>query len=240
MLVRGARSSFIHRVPNGARNRSGSLSPPAAQDVAPCARSPAGTARATAAAELSTAQLASVVTRGRGWQRALRGSRPTPARRRLGALRESRGSPDLPKVAGTSIRRARAHGNRPGSASGAGLRNGGTAGSDAAEDRGGGGVAPRGATFHPASSARSLQGRNLAPADSLLSRTLLSFPGREVLLLDLLGSAYLVPLNSDLLGRDTRNRGRGFARVHLCAGGFSSQPACPPVPSSANGRSQIL
>lgn len=66
---------------------------------------------------LSTAQLASTVTRGRGWQRALRGSRPTPARRRLGALRESRGSPDLPKVAGTSIRRARAHGNRPGRAS---------------------------------------------------------------------------------------------------------------------------
>lgn len=117
VLVRGARSSFIHRVPNGARNRSGPLSPPAAQDVAPCARSPAGTAHAAGAAGLSTAQLASVVTWGRGWQRALRGSRPAPARRRLGALRESRGSPDLPKVAGTSIRRARAHGNRPGRAS---------------------------------------------------------------------------------------------------------------------------
>lgn len=61
---------------------------------------------------------------------ALRGSRPAPACCRLGALRESRGSPDLPKVAGTSIQRAPACRNHPGcccrrAGGGAGYRDGG-------------------------------------------------------------------------------------------------------------------
>lgn len=242
VLVRGARSSFIHRVPNGARNRSGPLSPPAAQDVAPRARSPAGTADAAAAAGLSRAQLASAVTRGRGWQRALRGSRPAPARRRLGALRESRGSPDLPKVAGTSIRRARAHGNRPGRAS-----------ARLAAGPGPGAAAPRAVTLQKTGGAGGwhpgepppiplLQHAALGPGTQPL-RILCClvpfspFPGR---LLDLLGSAYLVPPNSGLPGclggsRDTRNRGRICSCSSVCWGVL--QPARPPVPSSANDRS---
>lgn len=206
MLVRGARSSFIHRVPNGARNRSGPLSPPAAQDVAPCARSPTGTA------ELSTAQLASVVTRGRGWQRALRGSRPTPARRRLGALRESRGSPDLPKVAGTSIRRARAHGNRPGRAS-----------ARLAAGPGSGTAGPRAVTLQKTGLEGGWHPGEPPPISFLQHAALRAgtqplrifcclvplCPFLRGLLLDLLGSAYLVPLNPglpDCLGAEIHTR----------------------------------
>lgn len=232
MLVRGARSSFIHRVPNGARNRSGPLSPPAAQDVAPRARSPAGTARAAGAAELSTAQLASVVTRGQGWQRALRGSRPTPARRRLGALRESRGSPDLPKVAGTSIRRARAHGNRPGRAS-AGLAAG----------PGSGTTGPRAVTLQKTGMAGGWHPREPPPIPFLQHAALRAgtqplrifcrlvplCPFLGDLLLDLLGSAYLVPLNPglpDCLGVEIPGTGRGLPVFIYVLGG---SPACLPA-----------
>lgn len=195
---------------------------------------------------LSSAQLASVVTRGRGWQRALRGSRPAPARRRLGALRESRGSPDLPKVAGTSIRRAGAHGNRPSRASGrlAAGPGSGTAGPWVVT------LQKTGVAWgwHPGEPPpipllqHAALGTGIQPLLIFCCLIPLSpFPGG--LLLDLLGSAYLVPLDPSLAGcltgsRDTRNMGRVCPCSSVCWGAL--QPAFPPVPSSVNGRSQIL
>lgn len=90
----GAHSSFIHQAPNSAGNRSGPLPPhPCTTGHCTLCQVPGRGCRAEHGATRFTSD-------------AGQGSRLAPARCRLGALRESRGSPDLPKVAGTSIQRA--------------------------------------------------------------------------------------------------------------------------------------
>lgn len=168
---------------------------------------------------------------------ALRGSRPAPACCRLGALRESRGSPDLPKVAGTSIQRAPACRNHPGccrrrAGGGAGYRDGGS-----------GSPHPGEPLSTATSVARSSRGQKPSPCPfSDVSYPCALSRGGGVCsprwALPILPPSTQLPW---LFGWERRylEREEGL-RVFICMLGGVLQPACLPAPSSANSRAQIL
>lgn len=155
---------------------------------------------------------------------ALRGSRLAPACCRLGALRESRGSPDLPKVAGTSIQRAPACRNHPGccrcrAGGGAGYRDGGSGSPHPGE--------PLSTATSVARSSRGAETQPLSVLRCLIP--LCPFPGGG--LLSPLGSAYLGPLNPASLviwlGEERYLEREEGLHMFICMlGGFSSPPAC--------------